>query len=147
MRAQNADNYHVSSTHRVDLSWRRLLLLNLNTSIGSIDSLRVSDFRARSSSHGSALDALRAVDTLFDLSRSTGNPLEAIGNLDRSALKEFIAMTVRLLKAGIVGTETYDRDGRPYTTFITTGMADPKLRGLPHYRDRFDTERVLNTRA
>jgi hypothetical protein len=51
------------------------------------------------------------------------------------------------LKAGIVGTETYDRDGRPYTTFITTGMADPELRGLPYYRDRFDTERLLNARA
>ena len=93
------------------------------------------------------LDALQAVEAMFDLSRSSGDPLRSIANLDEDALDEFITMTVRLLKAGIVGTETYDRDGRPYTTFITTGMADPELRGLPYYRDRFDTERLLNARA
>jgi hypothetical protein len=56
-------------------------------------------------------------------------------------------MTIRLLEAGFVGTETYDRDDRPYTTFITTGIANPKLRGLPYYRDRSDTGRLLSTRA
>ena len=103
------------------------------------------DFATRT--RDGSLDALGAVDAVFDLSRSSGDPLRAISNLDGPALEEFIAMTVRLLKAGIVGTETYDRDGRPYTTFITTGMADPELRGLPYYRDRFDTERLLNARA
>jgi hypothetical protein len=98
-------------------------------------------------SRDNPLDSLQAVDAVFDLSRSSGDPLRSIANLDPEALDEFITMTVRLLKAGIVGTETYDRDGRPYTTFITTGMADPELRGLPYYRDRFDTERLLNARA
>lgn len=113
------------------------------TSIGPFDSIHKPAGRSR----GGSLDALHAVDAAFDLSRSRGGPLRAIANLDKAALEEFIAMTVRLLKAGIVGTETYDRDGRPYTTFITTGMADPKLRGLPYYRDRFDTGRVLSARA
>ncbi len=115
------------------------------------DSTSISPFnsilRSAGQSRGNPLDSFHAVEAVFDLSRSSGDPLRSIANLDKEALEEFITMTVRLLKAGIVGTETYDRDGRPYTTFITTGMADPELRGLPYYRDRFDTERLLNARA
>lgn len=81
-----------------------------------------------------ALAVAGAVDLAFDLTRSPRHVLGAIQGLDKDSLNDFLTITSNLLRAGIVGREILDVDGRPRETFTSARMADPALRGAPPYR-------------
>ncbi len=76
----------------------------------------------------------QAVEDTFDLSdsgRDLHQHLQSLAPADREA---YLKMLARLLKSGVVGTETLEVRGRSYQTFATTRLADPRLARARPYR-------------
>ncbi|HIJ65679.1 MAG TPA: hypothetical protein HPP77_06970 [Candidatus Hydrogenedentes bacterium] len=93
-----------------------------------------------------ASDPYKAVDRMLDLSRGGRNPVAPL-SLTRDDLEVFLDLTAHLMQRGIVGYELLEVDEQPYTSYITTRMADPKLRGAPLYRRMPETSSRLDLSA
>lgn len=76
----------------------------------------------------------QAIEDTFDLSRTGRDLLQTVQSLDPADRESYLKNLARLLKAGIVGTETLEVNGRAYHTFVTTRLADPRLAHARTYR-------------
>jgi hypothetical protein len=76
-----------------------------------------------------------AVDNLFDLSVEGRGLLSAADDFSGAELTEYLALTARLLEAGVVGFEDLEVDGRRYRSFVPFEIADPDGRRAKIYRD------------
>ena len=63
---------------------------------------------------------------------------------DRGA---FLSQLAGLLEQGVVGQETVELNGEPYTTFITTRLGDPELMHARAYRGGGDIPPRLDIRV
>ncbi len=81
-----------------------------------------------------SLSVTDAIEDTFDLSRSGRDLLQTLQSLAPADRESYLNNLARLLKAGIVGTETLEVEGRAYQSFATTRLADPRLAHARHYR-------------
>lgn len=84
---------------------------------------------------GNPADALAAVRDTLDLSTPVRAGLDAIRNLRPDEQRQYLEILARLLREGIIGTETLEVNGQPYESFASTRFADPRLaqaRAYPH---------------
>ncbi len=79
---------------------------------------------------GSLFDAL---DTVLDLSSQGRDLLAAYSSLSSADQEAFTQTLSSLLSQGVVGTETLEVRGEPYTSFATTRIGDEDLRGARPY--------------
>lgn len=69
-----------------------------------------------------------AIDYTLDLSNPRGrNLLGAVGELSPADRQTFLTSLADLLQQGVIGTETLDVHGEPYTCFLPTRLSDPRL--------------------
>ncbi len=74
---------------------------------------------------GSVFDA---VDLALDLShKSPRDLMGAMNKLTPGECQEFLSMLAELLQQGIIGTETLEVNGEPYTCYLPTRMGDTRL--------------------
>ncbi|MBI5094332.1 MAG: hypothetical protein HZB26_18090 [Candidatus Hydrogenedentes bacterium] len=102
---------------------------------------------AASSRQASAITAFDTVSGLLDLTKTPRPVSGALTGANSEETQASLTMLARLLQQGVVGTETYDVNGRPYTRFIETTIGDRRLNGLKPYRDRSVTSSRLDQRA
>lgn len=75
-----------------------------------------------------------AIEDTLDLSSNARNVLAAVSGLAPAERNQYLENLARLLKAGIVGVETLEIDGRPYQSFASTRAADPRVAHARPYR-------------
>lgn len=75
-----------------------------------------------------------AIEDTFDLSRSGRDLLQTLQTLAPADRESYLNNLARLLKAGIVGTETLEVEGQAYHSFATTRLADHRLAHARPYR-------------
>jgi len=80
---------------------------------------------------GSLFDA---VGVVLDLSLEGRDLLGAYAQLSAEDRSAFLDIVANLLSQGVVGTETLEVNGEPYTCFITTRLGDPRLMHARLYR-------------
>ena len=88
-----------------------------------------------------------AIDLVLDLSSEGRGLLEAYSSLGADDQQTFLGMLAELLKQGVIGQETLELGGQPYTTFATTRLGDPKLMHAPAYHGSGDIPARLDLLA
>jgi len=83
-----------------------------------------------------AVAALDTVNGLLDLTTTPRPVSSVLDSSDSETGKSSLTLLAKLLQQGVVGTETYDINGRPYTRFIETTIGDDRLNDLKQYRSR-----------
>jgi hypothetical protein len=94
-----------------------------------------------------ALSAAEAVDAVLNLG---GGPRDVAGGyagLRPEDRPDFLKMLATLLRQGVIGTETRKVNGEPYTAFVDTAIADPRLKGIPLYTPPEADARRLDLRG
>ena len=80
----------------------------------------------------------QAIADTLDLSLPSRNPFQIVEELRPEDQEVYLEQLARLLREGIVGTETLDVRGQPYTSFASTRFADPELaHARPAALDRY----------
>ena len=102
---------------------------------------------ALESAPGPSPAAMRAVDRALNLSGSSRGPLVDRFSLRGADLEDFLSLLSDLLANGIVGTETLEVNGEPYTSFITTRIGAPHLRDARLYPDRSFPAHLFDARV
>ena len=87
---------------------------------------------------------LDAVDNLFDLSVEGRSLLSTADDFSGAELTEYLALTARLLEAGVVGFEDLKVDGRRYRSFVPFEISDPDGRRAKIYPDPASDQSRLN---
>ncbi len=72
----------------------------------------------------------------MDLSSRRHSPQEILQSLDQEDQNTYVAILSKLLKAGVVGTETLEVRGQPYTSFVSARVGDPDLARANATQDR-----------
>ncbi len=91
----------------------------------------------------SLFDAVGVVLNLSDSGRDLMGTLARVSVSERPA---FIEMVADLLQHGVVGTETLEVNGEPYTAFATTRLGDAQLRHAKPYHAELPPQPRLDIR-
>lgn len=83
------------------------------------------------------LAVTRATGDMLDLTAPRHAAWDAAQALTPEDRQSYLSTLATLLQAGIVGIETLNVNGRPYTRFAELAIGDEQHRGAPQYR-RFD---------
>lgn len=76
-----------------------------------------------------------------------GGMVEQVAAMDPAERGGFLEQLATLLRAGVVGMETYNRDGRAVERFTEIAMADDRLRGATPARPGEVRPRGIDLRA
>tara|TARA_R110001592_G_scaffold57055_3_gene173564 strand:- start:139 stop:471 length:333 start_codon:yes stop_codon:yes gene_type:complete len=82
------------------------------------------------SPHGKDTDSIsvaNAIEDTVNLSSESRNLAAIYNALSPDEKTTYLENLARLLKAGVVGTETLTVRGQPYQSFVTNRFADPEL--------------------
>lgn len=80
------------------------------------------------------LAATRAAQGMLDLTAPRHGAWDTAFSLAPQDRKSYLNTLATLLRSGIVGVETLDINGRPYTRFAELAIGDEQHRGAPQYR-------------
>jgi len=87
-----------------------------------------------------------AIDLALDLSHNGPRDLAgAVKKLSSGECEEFLTMLAELLQQGVIGTETLEVNGEPYTCYLPTRLGDPRLMHAKPWRR--NTSLSLNVTA
>lgn len=77
---------------------------------------------------------LESVNGMLDLTAPRHTAWDNLYGQTPAERSHYLESLATLLKAGIVGVETLDVGGRPYTRFAELAIGDESHRGMPQYR-------------
>lgn len=87
-----------------------------------------------------------AIDLALDLNHNGPRDLAgAMKKLSAAECEEFLTMLAELLQQGVIGTETLDVNGEPYTCHLPARLGDSRLMHAKPWRG--NTHRSLNVTA
>ena len=78
--------------------------------------------------------ATRAAEGMLDLTAPRHSAWQAMESLSGEDRESYLKTMADLLRAGVVGIETLEVDGHPYTRFAELAIGDDAHRGDPQYR-------------
>lgn len=80
------------------------------------------------------LSTTRATEAMLNLTAPRHAAWDTAHSLSPQDRESYLSTLATLLKSGIVGIETLDVNGHPYTRFAELAIGDEQHRGAPQYR-------------
>ena len=96
--------------------------------------MNVSAFDVGTALGSDPLAVTRATEGMLDLTAPRHGAFDAMGSLSPQDRASYLTTLATLLQAGVVGVETLDVNGHPYTRFAELAIGDDRHRGAGQYR-------------